>query len=196
MGPIDLGAGRTATAIAAGANHTCAILDDASVRCWGAGFGGQLGYGNTDTIGDDETPGTVGPIDLGAGRTATALTTGADHTCAELDDGTVRCWGSGLSGQLGYANSDTVGAGETPGTVGTVDLGTGRTATALTGGGVHTCALLDDGTVRCWGDGTEGQLGYGNNDDIGDDETPASAGPVALVAGSPPPLARGALGSP
>ena len=75
VGPIDLGAGRTATAIAAGANHTCAILDDASVRCWGAGFGGQLGYGNTDTIGDDtgETPGTVGPIDLGAGRTATAL---------------------------------------------------------------------------------------------------------------------------
>jgi len=186
LGPVDLGSGRTALAISAGSLHTCALLDDGNVRCWGAGFGGQLGYGNPEAIGDDEAPGSVGPVDLGAGRTAIAVAAGADHTCAVLDDGSVRCWGNGFSGQLGYGSSDTIGVLETPGSVGPVDLGASRTAIGITAGGVHTCVLVDDATVKCWGDGTDGQLGYGNNDDIGDDETPAATGPVVLVPEPPP----------
>jgi hypothetical protein len=62
---VNLGTGRTAVAIAAGALHTCALLDNGRVRCWGDGNDGQLGYANQDTIGDDETPGSVGPVDLG-----------------------------------------------------------------------------------------------------------------------------------
>ncbi len=187
-GAVDLGAGRTAVAIGAGSLHTCAVLDDASLRCWGAGFGGQLGYGNVESIGDEvgETPASAGPVDIGVGRTATAIAAGADHTCAVLDDASVRCWGNGFSGQLGYGNSDTIGVFDTPGDAGPVDLGAGRTAVAIAAGGVHTCALLDDATARCWGDGTDGQLGYGNNDDIGDDEAPGSAGPVVLVPEPPP----------
>ena len=179
-GPVDTGSphGAGATATSAGDDHSCALLDDGTVRCWGRGASGRLGYGNTDNTGDNETPGSVGPVDLG-GREAAAVSTGAAHTCALLDDGTVRCWGSGSFGRLGYGNENSIGNNETPGSVAPVDLG-GREAVAVSAGGGHTCALLDNGTVRCWGGGGAGQLGYGNTDDIGDNETPGSVGPVDL----------------
>ncbi len=187
VGPVDLGAGRTATAISAGSAHTCALLDNGDVRCWGFGGQGRLGYGNTETIGDDEQPSAAGPVDLGVGRTATAISAGDDHTCAVLDDRTVRCWGFGGVGRLGYGNTNNIGDNETPGSVGPVDLGEGRTAVAISAGGRHTCARLDDGSVRCWGEGFVGRLGYCNEIDIGDDERPGSAGPVNLTTSECPP---------
>jgi alpha-tubulin suppressor-like RCC1 family protein len=182
-GPVNLGAGRTARAVSSGFANTCAILDDGSIRCWGYANDGRLGYGNTNDIGDDETPGSAGPVDVGAGRTAVAVTTGATHTCALLDNGTVRCWGSGGFGQLGYGNGDVIGDDEKPSAAGPVDLGAGRTATAISAGGSHTCAILDNGTVRCWGTGGNGELGYGNTASVGATQTPAAAGPVDLGAG-------------
>jgi alpha-tubulin suppressor-like RCC1 family protein len=180
IGPVNLGAGRTAGAITASGDHTCVILDNGKVRCWGDNFSGQLGYPNTGDIGDDETPGSVGPVNLGTGRTAVAIAAGDDHTCALLDNGTVRCWGSNSDGQLGYPNTGNIGDDESPAAAGPVNLGAGRTAVAIAAGALHTCALLDNGTVRCWGNGDAGQLGYGNTDTIGDDETPGSVGPVSL----------------
>jgi hypothetical protein len=177
-----------------GSDYTCVILGGSvgggKVRCWGHGWAGQLGYANTNDIGELETPGSVGPVDLGAGRTATAISAGSNgfHTCAILDDDTVRCWGWGASGQLGYADDETIGDDETPGTLKTVDLGPGRTAGALAVGDSHTCAILDNGWVHCWGGGDHGQLGYANTNDIGDDETPVSVGPVFLGHGPPSPL--------
>ncbi|MFP5363580.1 MAG: hypothetical protein ACLGI5_12725 [Thermoleophilia bacterium] len=183
VAPVRLGPDRTAATITSGDSHTCAILDDGNVRCWGLGTQGQLGYGSVGMVGDDETPDLIGPVDLGAGRTAVAIAAGDFHNCAILDDGAVRCWGYGGNGRLGYAGTDSIGDDETPGSVGPVALGPGRTARAITAGDHHSCALLDDGSVRCWGQSESGQLGYGNRDAIGDDETPASAGPVDLGAG-------------
>jgi uncharacterized repeat protein (TIGR01451 family) len=183
VGPVNLGAGRTAIAINAGGFHTCALLDNRSVRCWGLGGIGQLGYGNTSNVGDDESPASVGPVDLGTGRSGRALTGGDDYTCAVLDDASVRCWGEGNTGRLGYGNTNDIGDNETPGSVGPVDLGTGRTARGISAGRFHTCALLDDGSVRCWGFADVGQLGYGNTNNIGDDESPGSVGPVDIGAG-------------
>ena len=177
--PVDLGDGRTARAISAGDFHTCAVLDDRSVRCWGLGEDGRLGYGHTRRIGDDETPGSAGPVNLGPGRTATAISAGG-HSCARLDNGTVRCWGPGTAGQLGYGDTRNIGDGETPDTAGPVDLGPGRTAAAISVGASHSCALLDDSSLGCWGEGLYGRLGYGNSRNIGDDEAPAAAGPVAI----------------
>ena len=179
-GPLDLGPGRTATAISAGGDHTCAVLDNGSVRCWGFGGSGRLGYANTDNVGAVQTPGSVGPVDLGPARTATAISAGGDHTCAVLDNGSVRCWGAGAFGQLGYANADPVGDVQAPGSVGPVDLGPARTATALATGDLHTCALLGDTSARCWGAVANGRLGYCSLRTIGDDETPGSVGPVDL----------------
>ena len=183
IGPVVLGAGRTARAISAGDSHTCAILDNASVRCWGYGANGQLGYGSIGNVGDDETPDQIGPVNLGAGRTAVAISSGDFHTCAILDDATLRCWGFGGNGRLGYGNSDPIGDNETPGSIGPVDIGPGRTARAISAGDSHTCALLDNGSVRCWGSSSNGQLGYGNRLTIGDGETPGSVGPVDLGPG-------------
>jgi alpha-tubulin suppressor-like RCC1 family protein len=168
-----LGNGRTAKAIAAGGSHTCAILDNDKVRCWGQG--GHLGYGNADDIGDNETPASAGYVDFGPGLTAKAITAGEGHTCVILSNNKVRCWGTNAEGQLGYG--DTVGRNTA--TVGHVDLG-GVDATRINAGDSHTCAILSGGTVRCWGAGGDGQLGLGSTADIGDDETPGDVAPVDL----------------
>ncbi|MDQ6731053.1 MAG: hypothetical protein M3022_12330 [Actinomycetota bacterium] len=217
VGAVDLGGGHGAVAISAGGPFTCAILDNGNVRCWGYGGNGQLGYGNTSNLGDTATPGSVAPVDLG-GHKATAISVaipgskgdGGQHTCAILDDGSVRCWGYGAFGQLGYGNGNSVGDGMgadlTPATAGPVDLGAGRTAIAISAGTLHTCALLDDSSVRCWGLGTYGRLGYCNTKTVGNSQTPGSVGPVALgtpgIAGQacpdapPPPDGTGTVTTP
>ncbi len=174
-GPVNLGPGRDARAIVAGDFHTCAILDDGSVRCWGFGENGRLGYGNRSNV---FTPAAAPPVDLGPGRTARAITAGASHTCAILDDGSVRCWGNGAAGRLGNGNSASVGDDETPGQVPPVNLGPGRTARAIAAGEFHTCAILDNAGLICWGFNASGQLGYGGTADVGDNETPGQVGPV------------------
>ena len=185
VGAVDLGLGRTATAISAGSRHTCAILDNGSLLCWGYGRNGRLGYGNANDVGDPATPGSVGPVALGGGHTAVAVSAGGSHTCAILNDHTVRCWGFGFSGQLGYGSQSTLGdtPATTPDLIGPVDLGAGRTATAISAGSAQTCARLDNGSVRCWGAGADGRLGYGNTNNVGDIQTPGSVGPVDLGPG-------------
>jgi alpha-tubulin suppressor-like RCC1 family protein len=186
--PVDLGAGFTATAISSGDFHTCVIRNDGSVICWGFGADGRLGYGNTKNVGDTQTPDAAGPVDLGVGRTAKAISAGGAHTCAILDNDSVVCWGFGASGQLGYGNTNSVGdsPGNAPGAAGPLDLGAGRTAVAISAGSSHTCAILDNGNVLCWGYGHYGQLGYGSTADVGGgglDPKVASIGPVNLGMG-------------
>ena len=190
--PVDLGG--QAKAITAGASHTCAVLTDGAVRCWGLNDLGQLGYASTISIGDNEAPSAAGPVDLGAGRTAIAISAGGEHTCVVLDDGTVRCWGSALYGQLGYGNLDNIGDNEAPASTGPVELGEGETAKGVAAGIYHTCVRLSDGGVRCWGNGADGRLGLCAIDDVGDDEPAGSVMPVDLGAGGaacpvPPPPA-------
>ncbi len=151
-------------------------MDTGAVRCWGYGSDGALGYANTDSIGDDETPASAGDVDLGG--LATQVAAGNWHTCALLQTGAVRCWGYGGTGALGYGNLNNIGDDETPASAGDVDVG--GQVLELFGGKPYMCARLVTGAVRCWGDGSRGRLGYGNIDTIGDDETPASAGDVPV----------------
>src|SRR5262245_21110914 len=92
------------------------------------------------------------------------------RTCGILDNGTVKCWGRNQFGQLGLGDVNERGDG--PGEMGdslpTVNLGTGRTARAIAAGEYHTCVLLDNGTVKCWGLGMSGRLGYGDTANRGD----------------------------
>jgi hypothetical protein len=94
----------------------------------------------------------------------------------------VRCWGRHIA--LGYANTEDIGDDETPASAGDVDVGGPVIEVAVggDGGGDHTCALLVGGRVRCWGYGNTGNLGYANSQSIGDDESPAAAGDIALGA--------------
>jgi alpha-tubulin suppressor-like RCC1 family protein len=174
VGSVDLAG--PAAQVVVGHDHACALLEDGTVQCWGAGSDGRLGYSNVNTIGDDETLATVGLVDVGG--TVVQLTAGHLHTCGLLDTGAVRCWGYNGWGQLGYGNTEHIGDDETPATAGDVDVG--GTAVQVSGGYGHTCALLDTGAVRCWGSPGDGLLGYGELEHIGDDETPATAGDVPL----------------
>lgn len=143
--------GGQATAVAAGALHTCAVLSNGAVRCWGLNQWGQLG--NT-TVGLD----TAAPVSVNdLGGQATAVTAGLMHTCALMSNGTVRCWGRNPSGQLG--NGRTTARLAVP--VSVTNLG--GQATAVTAGWEHTCGLLSNGTVRCWGLNDRGQLGNGTH---------------------------------
>jgi alpha-tubulin suppressor-like RCC1 family protein len=171
-GYVNLG-GR-ATKLAAGTHHTCAVLTTGKVRCWGYNGHGQLGYGHTNTIGDTEAVWTAS--DVGVGALAKDVVAGGYHTCALLTTGKVRCWGYNGHGELGYGNTTQIGDNEFPSTVGEVDVG--GLVKQLSAGHFHTCALLETGTVRCWGYNGYGQLGYGNNFTVGDNETPASVGDV------------------
>jgi alpha-tubulin suppressor-like RCC1 family protein len=171
----DVPVGGAVVAIAAGANHTCAILGSGSLRCWGQDNGGQLGYGNTLTVGDDESPDAIGDVPLG--EPVVAVTAGSSHTCAVLASGLARCWGYGGNGQLGF-RAYALGDDEPITSVGPISLG--GLATEIAAGTAHTCALLQSGGLRCWGSSPFGQLGYGNTQSIGISELPSSVGYVPV----------------
>jgi alpha-tubulin suppressor-like RCC1 family protein len=172
----DVPLGGTAVRIESGGNQTCALLDTGAVRCWGRNSSGELGYGHQRNIGDDETPASAGDVQIGGPVIRLALQ--GSSACALLDTGALRCWGYALDGQLGYGNITQIGDNEVPASAGDVPLGGSAMEVAV--GGAHTCAILDTGAVRCWGSSQFGQLGYANTDTIGDNETPASAGNVLL----------------
>ena len=174
--PAGLAANTEIAGLALGGNHSCALLQGGAVLCWGANASGQLGQGDVNIVGDDEVPASRPPIDLGG--PATQVTAGGSHTCALLEGGSVRCWGDNSVGQLGYGNTNNVGDDELPEPVGPVDLG--GPAKQIAAGNNHTCAILTNNDVVCWGQNTYSQLGLGSSVTIGDTETPADAGPVSI----------------
>ena len=142
----------TFTAVSAGGDHTCGILDTGAVTCWGLDDQGQ------------STP----PTDI-----FTAVNAGGDHTCGILDTGDVACWGLDEHGQatpstgtftaLSAGGDHTCGILDTGGVTcwgldehGQSTTPTG-TFTAMSAGGDHTCGILDTGDVACWGLDEHGQ---------------------------------------
>ena len=140
----------TVKAIVAGGDHTCALLSDKSLKCWGLNSFGQLGLGHKK---NHNTPQRV---KFGSNVTVKAVTAGANHTCAILNDNTVKCWGEGAGIQHG-SGSDT-----NPSTPQPVSLGDNAIPKVITAGGFHTCVILNDSSVRCWGSNHFGQLGLGH----------------------------------
>lgn len=150
--PVDVtGLSAGATLVAAGSLQTCAILTDGTVRCWGSNNSGQLGNGTT-------TNSSV-PVVVTGLTGVVALKGGGDNTskiatCAVTGSGGLKCWGSNSDGQLG--NGGTTSS-STP--VDVTGLTSGVVSVAL--GNRHACASLSTGGVKCWGWGTNGQLGNG-----------------------------------
>ena len=133
------------TRIAVGGNHSCALTSAGGVQCWGNNSYGQLGDG---TLTNSYAAVPVAGMESGV----VAIAAGDVHTCALSMLGSVRCWGSDQSGQLGDASSSNK---NTPVSV------TGLTSgvVAISAGGEHTCALTNAGAVKCWGKNSSGQLG-------------------------------------
>ncbi len=153
VGPItvDLGSGKTAVTIAAGGYETCALLNDSSVKCWGKNNYGQVGN-NTSGLAPVSAPATVTGIP--SNFTVRSLEVGNAHVCAVSDIGAVWCWGYNSAGQLGNpapTNSKVPAS--------TQSLGSGLTAVQVSAGDLHTCAVLGNGKVSCWGSNSADQLG-------------------------------------
>jgi alpha-tubulin suppressor-like RCC1 family protein len=126
-----------ATAIAAGSAHTCAILENGAVTCWGDNYSGALGDGTTV---DRFYPQEV----VGLPDKAKALAVGVSHTCALLVNGEAMCWGDNRYSQLG---DGTIKRSNSP--VKVIGLSTGIVAVAS--GQYHNCALNSNGDLQCWG---------------------------------------------
>jgi alpha-tubulin suppressor-like RCC1 family protein len=137
--PIDVqGMASGAAAVAAGGEHTCALMGDGTVKCWG-----RIGVGASILDVPTEVPG-LPPI--------SAITSGGAFSCALTGSGVVLCWGSNAQGQLG--DGTYVDRFQSP--VQPLDLGTG--VTAVSAGESHACALLASGEARCWGASGWGRL--------------------------------------
>ena len=137
-----------AKAITAGDWHNCALMANDGVKCWGDNEFGQLGDG-TAGDGDEETNDNSSNIALdvvGLNAGVVALDAGMWNTCALTDVGGVKCWGHNGYGQLG--NGTTLNSA-TPVDV----IGLDDEVIAISAGGLHTCALMASGTVKCWGGG-------------------------------------------
>ncbi len=140
--------------VALGAFHTCAIVGEGRVMCWGANFSGQLGLGfQSDSI--------VPPSEIPELSGVVGISAGASHTCAFDAEGRVYCWGGNNDAQLGYGEDDPQcdGCQSSPRRlVRPVDV------VQIVSGGGHTCALQRSGEVQCWGNNVFGQLGAGFSD--------------------------------
>jgi alpha-tubulin suppressor-like RCC1 family protein len=162
-------------AIAAGGVHTCALIQGGTVECWGSNDEGELGTSLSTSCngGNDICTSTPTPVPGLTGVTAIAIGSEegvADHTCALLSSGSIRCWGYDYDGELGDGTRITTSP---PGTA-TLSTVSGITdATAITAWFGGACALISGGTVKCWGNNGADTLG---NDSTAD----YSATPVAV----------------
>jgi alpha-tubulin suppressor-like RCC1 family protein len=175
---INLGANRKVKGVSAGGYHTCALLDNDTVKCWGISDVGQLGLESNNSFGNQaNTMGDSLPIvNLGKGLTPISIISGWAHSCAQLSDGTAKCWGWNEFGQLGIG--DKLDRGIQSKQMGedlvAISFGPNKKITKLVPGQHHTCAHLSDLSMRCWGKNDRGQLGVEDNDNRGD--SPANSG--------------------
>eukprot|EP01083_Nonionella_stella_P156830 508285_1 len=184
--------------VSAGYAHTCALSKFHTVKCWGRGGYGEPGLGDTRNRGDEagEMGEKLPTIDLGSNFDVVQLAVGAFHACALSQTSKVKCFGRNTYGALGLG--DTNNRGDEVDEMGDklleVDLGTNFTATEITAGWNHNCALSQSNTVKCWGFNMYGQLGIGDTSHRGDGpgemgdnlleiDFGASFQPVTIMAG-------------
>lgn len=151
----------------AGGRHTCALLANGNVTCWGRNTEGEYGTGD---IVADEAPSRSSLV-----TSASRIIVGSRHTCALRDDGSVQCWGNGSRGTLG--NATLPSEQSTP-----VTVALSRPAVAIGGHFNHACAILDDNSVECWGTNSAGQHGNGTRS-IADHPVDVATNVTAVSAG-------------
>lgn len=185
--------------ICAGSRYTCAASIDGRAKCWGDSSGwmsdgpGVLGHGQGDeNLGDDESVLESPLLDLPG--VVVQVTCGPRFACAALESGELHCWGGNLSGQLGLGHTEQIGDDEPVGEASRVPL---VDVAAVDAGFNHSCAILANGALRCWGSNEDLALGihWEDTENVGDDEDIADVDPVYLSGAATALVAAGSSAS-
>jgi E3 ubiquitin-protein ligase HERC3 len=170
---LHVGSDLNVTGLFAGSRSTCVILNNANSKCWGNNNLGQLGYGDATTRGNDvnQMGNDLATLNLNGNTpiyfaVSNYINAVYGDRCVLVTTGALTCWGYNEYGQLGAG--DTLDRVSAPNTLANVSLGSGRSVTQVALGGMHTCAILDNNALKCWGLNHIGQLGYGDNSHRGD----------------------------
>jgi cysteine-rich repeat protein len=165
---LTFSGGSSARSIVAG-SVSAAILNDGSLRLWGSSIPlGLPELGRTQSVGISPADLALLPAVQMGGKKLKSIALARFHACAILeDDGTLKCWGSSPSGVLGLGSTSSTDPAAAPTDIASVYLG-GRAARQIATSDEHTCAILDDGTLKCWGRNDYGQLGLGDTNNRGD----------------------------
>lgn len=158
--PVDMAllpGGATLVSISTALGHSCGLVSDENLYCWGQNNNGVLGIGSS---GGSFPITAVDVSGLPAGTRFAAVTTGDSHTCALSTDHVAYCWGSGTNGATGNGQQSLDVLLPNPVVTNTIPAGTHFTV--LEGGGTNTCGILDTGAAYCWGFGGWGALGTGD----------------------------------
>ena len=163
--------GNEIKSIASGGFHNCALFENGRVKCWGYNGHGHLGLGDSEERGDGE--GEMGKnlpfLDLGVKEKVIQLEQGLYHGCALFESRRVKCWGRNGLGQLGLEDGSSRGlkVNDMGENLPFLDLGTKKKINQLKVGAAHSCALFENGRVKCWGYNASGQLGLGDKNHRG-----------------------------
>lgn len=156
-----------------GNEHVCHILDDMTVKCWGSNWQGRVGTETFASYGDApfEMGNFLPTINYGPGIMVAKMELGQIHTCALFSDFRSKCHGRNNYGQLGLGH--VVGIGDDTNEMGNylpfMNLGAGNELITNLGlGRSHTCAIEDWEKMKCFGQNQFGQLGYGHENNTGD----------------------------
>jgi len=171
---VNIESGSSIISITSNLYHVCSVTNNFQVKCWGDNVQGTLGLGDNEDRGDE--PNEMGEylpfVNLGPNSDVIYVKSLYYGNCALINFDSVKCWGDGAFGRLGYGNE--ADKGESPSQMGTylefVKIGTGKTVLSVSGGYDHVCVIVQsEFSIKCWGRNNFGQLGYGDVLDRGDD---------------------------
>ncbi len=176
--PVDVVGLQAGTiSVGAGVQHSCALMQTQDVKCWGRNLMGALGNGTTVM--------STSAVDVSGLTGVASITLGGGHSCALTTAGGVYCWGNNHAGQLGAVTMEICDSGIVLWACSTIPVKVSGLdeVVAIEAGSAHTCAVIDGGGVKCWGQNGYGQLGDGTTIDRPNPiDVSGLPGPVTAVA--------------
>ena len=155
--PTQIQGGLTFTTMAGGSSVMCALTPAGTAYCWGRGGFGALGTGI-------QVPSNT-PVAVATLLTFTQIAAGGEHVCALTSSGDTYCWGTNTDGELGSVTTESCNGNSSyslPCSTRPIQVLGVPKFVGIAAGSNHTCGLVANGSVYCWGAGDHGELGNGS----------------------------------